>query len=443
MTVASSDIEFAWGPSSGGRISTLSSLEFAVVAGEGGRGTLWICDARIEDCSPTESAKATASSELPGFAASAVLAGSAWKPRADDPHPWIEIDSIATRATGGVIVDWLEHAPASGFRVRASNTGRRWKTLYAAAAAGGSRSYVYLPGLKTRFLRLELDEPSAGAALRVQSFEFSRSIHAFWNNVANGEARGWHPRWLHNQQSLWTPFGTANGVRCALMNHDGMAEIDQGSFSIEPMLWIDGRLYTWADVTPRQELLDDWMPVPSVIWETGDWRLSVQGESTPSGASRLSYRFENRTDRELSARLFLLVRPFQVTPPWQSFRDVGGVSRIHELAWRDGAVRVDGNRLIVPAFADERIADMGFGALRFDDGFMAAHLTDGRLPVRAEAQDPFGFATGALGFELSPRADQTLEIRLDCMNAAAARSAGEPVFDWSKTVNAAQWRGAG
>ena len=60
-----------------------------------------------------------------------------------------------------------------------------------------------------------------------------------------------------------------------------------------------------------------------------------------SGGLRVRYRFENLTDHALSARLFVLLRPFQVTPPWQSFRNLGGVSPIHDLAWRDGAVRVN------------------------------------------------------------------------------------------------------
>ena len=249
MRVDSRDIDFAWGPSSGGRIRALGSMEFAIVAGEGGKGTVWIADVEIEDCSPTEAPRASASSALEGFEASAALLGSGWKPRPDDPHPWIVIDSIQPRAIGGLIVDWLENAPAKGFRVCGSNSGLRWKTLHAATGAGGKRSYLYLPGLETRFLRLEVKEPSAGATLRLQSFEFSRSIHAFWHNVADGEQRGWHPRWLHNEQSVWTPVGTSNGVHCALMNEDGMVEVDEGSFSLEPMLWVENRLFTWTDVT--------------------------------------------------------------------------------------------------------------------------------------------------------------------------------------------------
>ncbi len=443
MRVDSRDIDFAWGPSSGGRLSDLSSMEFAIVAGEGGKGTVWIAGVEIEDCTPAEAPKASASSAMPDFQAPAALQGSGWKPRPDDARPWIVIDSIEPRSMGGLIVEWLDRAPASGFRVRSSNSGIRWKTVYTAKKAGGKRSYVYLPGLKTRFLRLELDEPSAGAALRVQSFEFSRSIHAFWNNVAQGEARGWHPRWLHNEQSVWTPFGTSSGAHCALMNEDGMVEVDQGSFSIEPMIWTPGRLFTWTDLASRQELLAEWMPVPSVVWETADWRLRMQAESTLSGSSRVHYRFENLTDREFSARLFVLLRPFQVTPPWQSFRNLGGVSRIHDLAWRDGAVLVNESHLIVPSIAAGAAAPKGFGALRFDEGFMAAHLASGVLPANADTHDSFGFATGALGFELPARAHGMAEIVLSCQPAAAASSIAEPAFEWSTRLPWAQWTGNG
>jgi hypothetical protein len=438
MTVHSRDVEFAWGPSGGGRLSQLGSIELAIVAGEGGKGTVWVADVEIKDCSPVEPPTASASSALPDFEASAALAGPGWKPRPDDGHPWIVIDSIEPRAIGGLIIDWLGYAPASGFRVRGSNGGRRWRTLHAATAAGGKRSYVYLPGLKTRFLRLELDESSAGAALHLQSFEFSRSIDAFWSNVANAEARGWHPRWLHREQTMWTPIGTSNGDHCTLMNEDGMVEVGEGAFSIEPMLWVSGRLFTWADVTPRQELLHGWMPVPSVIWETGEWRLRMQAEATVSGVLRVRYQFEGLEDQAFPARLFVLLRPFQVTPPWQSFRNLGGVSPIRDLAWRDGAVRVNETVQVVPM-----TGAAGFGALRFDDGFMASHLAAGSLPGGTEVHDSFGFATGALCFDLSPQGHQLCEHMVSCMPLAAARSSGEPAFDWSAKLSVTQWAGNG
>jgi len=433
VTVSSRDIEFAWGPAGGGAgLSNLGSMEIAIVAGEGGQGTVWIADVRIEDLSPRQAATAESSSALADFEASKALTGAGWKPRPDDLRPWIAIDFTRPRSLGGLIVDWMEQAPSSGFRIRASNTGVRWKTLYTAAAAAGKRSYVYLPAIETRFLRLELNEPSAGAALRPQSFEFSRSIHAFWNNVAKGEARGWHPRWLHAEQTLWTPLGTSNGIQCALMNEDGMVEVNQGSFSVEPMLWIDGRLFTWAEVTSRQELKDEWMPVPSVIWETAQWRLRIQGEATPSQVVRVHYRLENLTAQSLSARLFLLMRPFQVTPPWQSFREVGGVSPVRGLTRQGAAVCINDTTLVVP-----RTPADGFAALTFDEGFMPSYLAAGVLPKNTAVRDAFGYATGALAFAWSIPAQGVVETGI------SSDASDEPAFDWGARLPVNQWTGAG
>jgi len=438
IKLSSRDIDFAWGPASGGVIAELGALEIAIVAGQGGVGTWWLSDFEIVDCTPRAAPQVQASSALPGFEAAHALDAGGWKPRADDLRPWIALDLIEARTIGGLLVDWPGGAPAGGFRVSGSNTGKRWKTLYKASRATGKRSYVYLPNTRTRFLRLELSRPSAGASLQVLPFEFSRSIYAFWYNIAKAEPRGWHPRWLHREQSLWTPFGTSKGAPCALINEEGMVELRPGSFSVEPMLWVEGRLYTWADVRPRQELLEGWMPVPSVVWETAQWRLTVQGEATASGVSRVKYRFENLGGEALSARLFVLLRPFQVTPQWQSFRELGGVSLIHDLAWREGAVHIDEKLLLVPVTEPS-----GFGALSFDEGFIASSLAAGTLPADAAPHDASGFACGALAFELRLEARQSSEHIVACMPPDAAASAADPAFDWRPKLALAQWSGNG
>ena len=220
------------------------------------------------------------------------------------------------------------------------------------------------------------------------------------------------------------------------MNGDGMVEVGLGSFSIEPMLFIDERLFTWADVDSRQELLQDWMPVPSTIWETGEWRLRIQAEATLSGAVRLRYRFENLTDRPTASRLFVLLRPFQVTPPWQNFRRLGGVSEIHDLSWHEGAVCVNETTRVVPA-----TPPAGFGSLCFDDGFIAFRLAAGTLPGDTVVHDPFGFASGALDFELPGNRGEVGEVVLDCMPVGARQLTGEPAFDWSTRLRVNQWMG--
>src|SRR6202166_2497078 len=81
MRVESRDIDFAWGPASGTGISTLGAVELAIVAREGGKGTVWIAGVEIEDWGPREMPSVTASSAIPDFGAPGALAGSGWKPQ--------------------------------------------------------------------------------------------------------------------------------------------------------------------------------------------------------------------------------------------------------------------------------------------------------------------------------------------------------------------------
>jgi len=429
--------EFAWGPASGDVPRQLGAIELAIVAGEGGAGTLWLGDLVIEDHTPAARPRARASSALPGFDANQALGGSVWRPSPTDSHPWITIDFVESRTLGGLVIDWRGGAPPSGFRVRASSRGRRWRTVYATPRAGGARSYVYLPNLKTRFLRLEFNAPLSGATLEPQSFEFSRSIEAFCYGVARREPRGWYPRWLHREQTLWTPIGTANGTHCALMNEEGAVEIAPASFMIEPMVTIDDRLFTWADVERRQALRDDVLPVPSAVWEMPTWRLRIEGEATCTGHVRLRYRIENLADRPSFVRLLVLVRPFQVTPPWQCIGSIGGVSLVHDVAWMAGTLRVNDTAVIVPASAPS-----AFAATTFDEGFVALRVADVHgEPTNEPVHDALGLGSAALAFDLALDGHATVERIVECLPADSSLATGQPAFDWTKELPAAQWSG--
>jgi hypothetical protein len=431
--------EFAWGPASGDVPKHLGAIELAIVAGDGGAGTLWISDLGIANHRSPSDARASASSAIPGFEAGQALGGAGWIPDRDDAHPWITLDFAEARTLGGLIIDWRNGVPVSGFRVRASSNGRRWRTVYATRRAGGARSYVYLPHLETRFLRLELDAPSTGVNLEPQSFEFSRSIEAFWHHVARREPRSRYPRWVHREQTLWTPIGSANGTQCALLNEEGVVEIAPGSCSVEPMVAVDGQLLGWADAVLKQELADDVLPVPSAIWDTATWRLRIRGESTLGGAVRIRYRLENRSDRPLSARLLVLVRPFQVTPPWQRVGEIGGVSRLHDVAWERDAMRVNDTMDVVPTTAPSSVA-----ATTFDEGFVALRLADPRADKdAARVHDVRGFASGALAFDLSVDAGATAERSVECLAASSPFAIGQSAFDWATELPTTLWSGSG
>jgi hypothetical protein len=420
VRIRSRQIEFAWGPAGGGPVSHVATIELVIAAGPGGRGTVWIDSLQLEDLTIRAAPIVRASSAQQGHAAQCVLvpAGdTSWRSESSAAPQWLEIDFRGAREIGGVVIDWEPARRASEFAMQTSNDGVSWNTAYTATQADADRSYVPLPGTESRFLRLALRKSHAGGefgitSVAVKRFDFARSVAAFFENVARDAPRGCYPRYLCREQSYWTPVGLPDGETCALLNEEGMIEVDKGAFSVEPFLFTDGRLVTWADVDVTQELERGFLPIPSSVWRAGGFVLRTTAYATHSAKGPvlyIRYRIENTTAVSKPMRLFAAVRPFQVTPPWQSYHGLGGVSAIRELQGSPRCVRVNSLRTVIPL---SRAA--AFGAAAFEQGSITDSLCGGELPRRSGVKDDFGYASGALQFDidLGPSAMRDIHLAI-------------------------------
>jgi len=454
LRILSREVEFAWGPAGGGAMTQLGALEIAIAAGPGGRGTVWIADLRLEDRTYRARPQVRASSAAAGHEAERALAGDAggWRAAPGDPHPWLEIDFQEEREYGGLIVTWPSGAAPRAFTVATGNDGSHWTPVHRAEAGDALRSYLYLPGTSARFLRFALEAAPGRAcgieAIAVQPFEFSRSLDAFFEHVARDQPRGHHPRWLAGEQSYWTCAGVADGESCAIVNEEGLVEVDRGTWSLEPFLYAGGRLITWADAEISQQLEDDWMPVPTVVWRAGDLALAITAYATRRAGRAVlfvRYRLDNLAAQARAVRLCVALRPFQVNPPWQSFGALGGTRRIERIAWDGAAVRLDDGRLAVPLEAPS-----AFGAAAFEHGEIPSFLARGALPGRDAVEDAFGHASGALAFdaELAPGGRRELTIAVPfgagADPAAVAGARGEEELarardDWRTRLGAVRF----
>jgi F5/8 type C domain len=420
LRVRSSEVSFAWGPAGGGAIRELAAIEIAIAAGPGGRGAVSIAQLCFEDLSLTGPPRVQASSAAPGHEPAQAIDASpatSWRSASRATGHWIALDFGREYEYGGLVIDWEPGAEARAFDVQASIDGVTWTTLWSARQAEGERSYIYLPGGgHSRHLRLHLLEAANGAdafgirTLDVRPFYFSRSLADFFHAVAAAEPRGHFPRWLHREQSYWTAVGVAGASSAAILNEEGMLEPDRGSFSLEPFLYTDGTLVTWADVESTIALAQNRLPIPSSTWRHRDLALTTTAfaAADPAGpAARACYRVVNQGSATKRVRLFIALRPFQVTPPWQSFEGLGGPARVRSLTWRDGAVVADSGLRVVPLTPPS-----AFGAAAFEQGGVLRRLVRGELPPRTEVEDDFGFASGALAwdFELAPGAAEEVHV---------------------------------
>ncbi|RKT44742.1 discoidin domain-containing protein [Thiocapsa rosea] len=424
LEIPSRLIDFAWGPAGGGVAREIGAIEIAIVAGSGsgsgsgGRGHLCIAELRMEDRTPPWPPGLAASAALPGHPPTAVLdTGSAtdWRAGSGCGEATLTLDFGRECEYGGLILHWNEPVlppesdPAGerAFRLYASNDGEAWRLLYTAARAGGVCNLVGLPNASSRYLRLALDPGPDGVypalgSIALQPDAFSRSPNEFFHHVAERGPRGRYPRWLYREQTYWTAVDIPDGGIPALLNEDGLIEVGPAAgkgagWTLEPFLFVDEGLLGWAELALMPALEQGELPIPSVTGAGAGLVLVTTAFAAGVLGQRVlyaRYRLENRRDTPVAATLFVAVRPFQVSPPWQGYADIGGVSPIDRLAYCDRWVRVNDDEILVPLSAPS-----GFGAATFDQGAITDRLALGRLPPDQAADDPLGFASGALRFD--------------------------------------------
>jgi hypothetical protein len=404
LRIGSRDIAFGWGPAGGGVPAEVGAIEIAITAGPGGRGSLWLADLRLEDRTPSQPPAIRASSQSSGPGAASILDGrsdTVWRPEC--LPAWVELDFHAPRDYSALVLRWDSPGPRA-FEILASDDGQDWTGLHTAPRSCGWCSPVYLPDGCSRFLRLGLEggegDPIPGLVdCDLKPENFARSIADFFHHLAEAAPRGRYPRWLYREQTYWTPIDIPDGTIPALFNEDGLIEVRRAGHAIEPLLRVQGELLTWADSTVEPSLLQPPLPIPRSTWSADGltFETTAFAHGTPDQAWLfIRYRLENQGAAPLKASLYAAIRPFQVSPPWQGYRDIGGVAPIRRIALEQGGVRVDGRLALVPLSKPA-----GFGAMTFDEGSIAEAIAAGTLPEAEAVEDGFGFASAALRFDLN------------------------------------------
>jgi hypothetical protein len=417
IDLKNSQIDFAWGPAGGGTLRKLGAVEFVLSAPPGGKGTVWIEDFRFEDRTIRKAPVVTASNSAKGSDACCVLSSKGkvgWRSAPRDSKPWLQFDFHQVREYGGLIIDWAPLPAKRAFEVRASDDGRKWRTLHCSRSAEGARSFIYLPKGESRHLRLEFKGPAAIRKVEVQPFDFSRSEVDFMHGVAARSPKGHYPRWLLREQSYWTCSGVPEGRSSALINEEGLVEPDMGTFTLEPFLHVNGGLLTWADAKRSVRQEEDGLAIPSASWQLKGLSLETTAFATgrdTQAVQYVRYRVGNTGRKPRKVRLFVAVRPYQVNPPWQiaqgtqPWPGLGGVSEINELTWKDGAVQINRDKWAVPL-----TKPTAFGAASFEQGSITDYLAEGKLPSQKSVRDNFGFASGAMRFDLTIAAGDTRDV---------------------------------
>ncbi len=442
FTVKKRQISFAWGPAGGGEIPRVAAIEFVVTAGSGGEGSLWIDDFQLHELPPAGAALpeplAEASSFLAPFEPSRAIDGdtlTAWVAGPGDAHPVLTLDLTVEREFGGLVLDWAPERHPAGYSIEISPDRLSWSLLRVVRRSNGGRDRLLLTESEGRYLRIQAETglPAEGIALReigIQPLAWGESAETFFRTLAQEAPRGAYPRSILGEPVCWTVVGTDDGHPAeGLMDEDGRLEIAKAGPSIEPFLFLDGRLLSWNDFDRAPRLEGDDLPVPVVQWTRPGLELTITafalaGDDTESrrllGLSPVApgldpqmivrYRLRNTAPREQQVRLFLALRPFQANPPAQFLNTPGGTAVLRQIE-RDGTMILCEGRPTIAALTPFD----AFGAATFDEGDLVTdYLQGGRLPATATTNDPFQRASAALAYDLSlsPGASAEAALRI-------------------------------
>lgn len=394
-------IEFAWGPTADKTLRRTAAIEFVVAAGSGGgKGWIAVDDLTLEPLPPDPAVPPPVKASGGTGAAKAVDGNPAslWQAA---PGEAVDLDLGYSREFGGLMLQWGPNAHASDYQVQFSADRRAWRTVRTVTGGNGGTDWIKLEESEARHVRLRPLRGPAGrfalAEVEVRPVDFGASDNAFVAAVAEAEKRGAFPRGFIGEQNYWTLVATPDGGNSGLIDESGAIEVGRGGFSVEPFVLDGDKLLSWADVRPRQSLLERIYPVPSVHWSADGWSLKTTAYAvTVGGAKQLvgEYTLANAASARGPVALVLAVRPFQVNPQQQFLNITGGVSRIERLRWGADGLYVNGARALVPLVEPEREI-----ASSFDSGMLPQALA---AAGGAEAIDPTGLASGAMVFAKVP-----------------------------------------
>jgi hypothetical protein len=419
VAIRKRQVSFAWGPLGGGELRHVAALELAITAGQGGAGSVWIEDMRLQPLPvPDTTAHAIVARASSGQATAARAVDgdprSAWVSEAHDPHPRLTLDLGAVRELGGLVIDWAPGRHASDYDVELSSDGRAWTGARSVHGGNGGRDWIDLPGTESRLLRVtatRVADPAGVVAIAnvaVEPLAWSETPNAFFASVAKDAPRGDYPRAMRGENVFWTVVGVDDDDKEGLFDEVGRLETGKGAYTLEPFVRDAGRLVTWNDVTATPSLANGHLPIPSVEWAWPGHALAITAiaAGSPGHSAILArYRLRNTGEEPVTDTLYLALRPFQVDPPTQFLNTPGGVAPIRELA-RDGrVVRVNGDRGIACLDAPD-----AFGAATFEQGEIIEYLRAGRLPPAERMPDPRGRASGALAYVLALPAHGEREV---------------------------------
>ncbi|BDX38911.1 hypothetical protein CYCD_22660 [Tenuifilaceae bacterium CYCD] len=443
-------ISFAWGPTSNHNLNHISRIEFTVSSFFGGKGTIWLDSLEFRPLPPETNIYPTPS--INASSCSGNHTPELILDNIDDTY-WlgknskennIIVDFKTQREFGGLEIHWRKEFIPTSFEISLSENGKNWEKAYSVTNNKSDKSYIRLPEAECRFVKIQLNNRSGISEIKFLDINSSLTKNDFISYIADKSGKGDYPRYFSKQASFWTITGLNKDAKEALINEDGMVEVEKAAFSIEPMIKLNDTLFNWSNVNATQSLegidnLNQASVIPNVSWQCNNVKfttdITATGEANINSKLLVRYTFENQSATPKDIKLYLLIRPYQVNPYYQFLNTMGGVGKITKIKKIDqNTIEVD-NKII---YSQQNYDS--FTATTLDEGNLVDFIRNNSLTHSKQAFDPVGLANGIVQYNLHLNPNSKTQILLAIpfyshSNTLSAKETEEIATGFSTSAN--------
>ena len=347
----------------------------------------------------------------------------------------VTVDFGYVRAPLGALVAWGE-THATVFSAHLSDDGQDFSEVGRITTGDGGADSFWWRSTTARYFRLTVHEVSApeGAVvdeLKLRILNKDRMpIGALERAAAAGRGE-LYPQSLLGRQIYWTALGEFDTAEEALFDEYADLEPERGGPQITPIIRLGRKLHgAPASKAVSRSLVDGALPIPSVLWSSGDIEARATALAS-DGRAIVAYSLLNRSARKRNGALVLAVRPVQVNPYWQH----GGHAPIYAIGGEGARAYVNDR----PFAAFSRAPDAATLA-EFEDGDVVRLIETRPRKSAPSLRSNSGLLSGAFEFAFALEPGERTQVVVACPMRANVEPVAVKGFGAMRAAVARAWR---
>lgn len=402
------NIHFAWGPNQNKEFQEFSYIEFTIASFSGGQGTIFLDELIFEEILDTS---LTQLKILPNKYNALIDGDNKTSITVTNKKTSFIVDFGKLFEIGGLKILWGNYLKKN-LSIYESSDKINWNRILEVRDIFKKISYFQFKDLETKFLKFEItsNQKIKINDLKFYDYQFSDSKNNIFFDMAESGYKKFLPSYFSKKATYWTIVGMINDEKEALIDTDGMIEVDKNSFSILPFIEKDNKILTYTDFQKNQKLVYNYLPIPVVEWKSKDLKLIISSFSwgIPNKSTKLFVEYEviNLSRKKLSGKFHLAIVPFQVNPYYQFLNNPGGVSKIESINSSNNYFIIDGKKL---AFNRKNVFTQVFDFNRND---VISALAEKNFVGQKSTSNTLKLNSGLLTYNFSIVSGDTFKLKL-------------------------------